>query len=119
VWIPSIGTVAGALGIFGNLHVWTADTQAQSERQAWIAELDKISELKPKVVVPGHMALGAKLDSSAISYTRDYLVRFESELAKSKNSAELIEAMKKAYPTAGLGIALELGAKVNKGEIKW
>lgn len=119
VWIPSIGTVARALGIFGNLHVWTADTQTQSERQAWVAELDKISELKPKVVVPGHMASGTKLDSSAISYTRDYLARFESELAKAKNSAELIEAMKKAYPTAGLGIALELGAKVNKGEMKW
>ena len=31
----------------------------------------------------------------------------------------LIEAMKKAYPDAGLGIALEIGAKVNKGEMKW
>jgi len=119
VWIPSIGTVAGALGIFGNLHVWTADTQTQNERKAWVAELDEIAGLKPKVVVPGHMAAGTKLDESAVTYTRDYLVRFETELAKAKSSAELIEAMKKAYPTAGLGIALDLGAKVNKGEMKW
>jgi len=27
--------------------------------------------------------------------------------------------MKKAYPEAGLGIALDIGAKVNKGEMKW
>jgi hypothetical protein len=33
--------------------------------------------------------------------------------------ASLIESMKKAYPDAGLGIALEIGAKVGKGEMKW
>ena len=48
-----------------------------------------------------------------------YLTRFESELAKAPNSAALIEAMKSAYPTAGLMVALEIGAKVNKGEMKW
>jgi hypothetical protein len=31
----------------------------------------------------------------------------------------LIEAMKKAYPSAALGVALDIGAKVNKGEMKW
>jgi hypothetical protein len=31
----------------------------------------------------------------------------------------LIEAMKRVYPEAGLGIALDIGAKVNKGEMKW
>ena len=65
------------------------------------------------------MAPGTPLDSSSIRYTRDYLQRFDSEAAKAKNAAELIEAMKKAYPQAGLGIALDIGAKVNKGEMKW
>jgi len=27
--------------------------------------------------------------------------------------------MKQAYPDAGLGVALDIGAKVNKGEMKW
>jgi hypothetical protein len=27
--------------------------------------------------------------------------------------------MQKAYPHAGLGIALDIGSKVNKGEMKW
>lgn len=119
VWIPSIRTVTGALGVFGNLHVWTADTQSAAERQAWIAQLDEMSALKPAVVVPGHMAAGASLDASTIDYPRNYLLRFESALSTSKNSPELIAAMRKAYPNAGLGMALELGAKVNKGEMKW
>lgn len=119
VWIPSIQTIAGNIAIFGNLHVWTADTQKASERKAWFAQLDEIEALKPATVVPGHMAAGTALDASAIRYTRDYLQRFDVEAAKARTAAELIEAMKKAYPQAGLGIALDIGAKVNKGEMQW
>ncbi|MFY7867087.1 MBL fold metallo-hydrolase [Roseateles sp.] len=119
VWIPSVKTIAGNIAIFGNLHVWTADTQKASERKAWFAQLDEIEALKPSTVIPGHMAAGTALDVSAIRYTREYLQRFDLEAAKAKNGAELIEAMKKAYPQAGLGIALDIGAKVNKGEMQW
>ena len=119
VWIPSIKTIAGNIAIFGNLHVWTADTQKPAERQAWFAQLDEIEALKPATVVPGHMAPGTVLDASAIRYTRDYLRRFDAEAAKAKTGAELIEAMKQAHPQAGLGLALDIGAKVNKGEMAW
>ncbi|MCB1889859.1 MAG: MBL fold metallo-hydrolase [Rhodocyclaceae bacterium] len=119
VWIPSIQTIAGNIAVFGGLHVWTADTQTASERQAWLAQLDEMAALKPSTVVPGHMADGTPLDASAIDYTRAYLQRFEAEAAKAGNSAELIQAMKTAYPEAGLGIALDIGAKVVKGEMQW
>jgi glyoxylase-like metal-dependent hydrolase (beta-lactamase superfamily II) len=119
MWIPSLRAIVGNIAVFGNLHVWTADTQKASERQAWFAQLDEMQALKPATVVPGHMAAGTALDASSIAYTRDYLQRFDAESAKAKSAAELIEAMKKAYPQAGLGIALDIGAKVNKGEMKW
>ena len=119
VWIPSIHTIAGNIAIFGNHHVWTADTQKDSERKAWFAQLDEIEALRPATVIPGHMAAGTPTDLSAIRHTRAYLQRFDAEAAKARNAAELIDAMKKAYPQAGLGTALELGAKVNKGEMQW
>jgi len=119
VWIPSIRTIAGNIAIFGGLHVWTADTQTAAERQAWRAQLDEMEALAPTTVVPGHMAAGTPLDASAIRYTRSYLQRFESEAAKAADSAALIAAMQSAYPEAGLGIALDIGAKVNKGDMKW
>lgn len=59
------------------------------------------------------------MDLSAITYTRDYLETFERNLAASKNSAELIERMKAAYPEAIGAMSLDIGAKVNKGEMKW
>ncbi len=119
VWIPSIKAIVGNLALFGNLHVWTADTQKASERQAWLAQLDEMQALQPALVVPGHMAAGTATDVTAIAYTREYLQRFEAELPKAANGAELIATMQKAYPKAGLGLALDIGAKVNKGEMKW
>ncbi len=51
-------------------------------------------------------------------YTREYLQRFDLRAANAEDGAELIEAMTKAYPEAGLGIALDIGAMVNKSEMK-
>ena len=119
VWIPSIKTIAGGVNVFAGLHVWTADTQTAQERADWIKKLDAMAALQPQTVIPGHAFPGAKPDVSQLAYTKSYLARFETELARAPDSAALIEAMKSAYPQAGLGIALDIGAKVNKGEMKW
>lgn len=119
-WIPSIKAIVGNIGVFGAMHVWTADTQSTAERAAWIAQLDDMTALKPELVVPGHMKSGAKVDASAIIFTKDYLQTFEKNLAASKNSAELINAMKQSYPQVTDGaLSLDIGSKVNKGEMKW
>jgi hypothetical protein len=101
------------------MHVWTADTQTVAERSAWVAQLDEMAALQPALVVPGHMPAGTALDVSNVAYTKGYLQAFEKNAAATKTSAELIDAMKKAYPAAPMGLSLDIGAKVNKGEIKW
>ena len=119
-WIPSIKAVVGNIGVFGtNMHVWTADTQTVAERSAWVAQLDEIAALRPALVVPGHMPAGTPLNAANITYTQTYLQTFEKNAAVAKTSAELIELMKQAYPAAALGVALDIGAKVNKGDMKW
>ena len=119
IWIPSLKAVVGGVNVFAGLHVWTADTQTAEDRAAWIKKLDEIAALQPAVVVPGHAAPDQPQNVSQVGYTRAYLQRFEAELHEAPDSAALIQAMKAAYPTAGLGIALEIGAKVGKGEMKW
>ncbi|MBR7791180.1 MBL fold metallo-hydrolase [Undibacterium sp. FT147W] len=119
-WIPSIKAIVGNIGVFGQMHVWTADTQTAAERAAWVAQLDEMAALKPEIVVPSHMQSGTKFDISNITFTKDYLQTFEKKLAVSNNSAELINAMKQAYPQISAGsMSLDIGAKVNKGEMKW
>lgn len=119
VWIPSIKAIAGGVVVFNGLHVWTADTQSAESRKNWLATLDHIASLKPVTVVPGHFKVGAPLTPDSIAFTRDYLVRFEAETAKAANSGALIARMKELYPDAGLNGALDTGAKVAKGEMKW
>lgn len=119
LWVPSLNAIVGGVLLFSGVHVWTADTQGVEARAAWIKALDAMAARTPAVVVPGHMAPDAATNASAIRYTREYLVAFEEELTKSADSAALIAAMTKRYPSAGMGVALQIGAKVAKGEMKW
>lgn len=119
LWVPSLQAVLGGVLVFSGVHVWTADTQTPQQRAAWVANLDALAKRGPKIVIPGHLAEGAACDSSAIAYTREYLVAFEEELAMASDSGALIAAMKRRYPQAGMAVALEIGAKVAKHEMKW
>lgn len=119
VWIPSLGAIVGGVNVFSGLHLWTADTQTAAERAAWSHTLAGMAALKPAIVVPGHAAPGQPQDASQIAFSQAYLARFEQELLKASSGAALVDAMQRAYPNAGLGIALDIGAKVNKGEMKW
>lgn len=119
VWIPSIKTIAGGVNVYAGLHLWTADAQSAQERADWSKKLGAMAALQPVTVIPGHSQPGQKHDASQLAWSQAYLARYEQELPNAVNSGALIEAMKKAYPNAGLGIALEIGAKVNKGEMKW
>ncbi|WP_027857701.1 MBL fold metallo-hydrolase [Marinobacterium jannaschii] len=119
VWIPSIKAVVGGVNVFSGLHLWTADTQSKASREAWVKILEGIEKLQPETVIPGHSAANADTGLAAVSYSKKYLQRYESELHKAADSGALINRMQQLYPDAGLGIALQIGAKVNTGEMKW
>lgn len=119
VWIPSIRTIAGGVNVYAGLHLWTADAQTPQERADWAKKLGQMAALNPVMVIPGHSQPGQAQDATQLAWSQAYLARYEQELPKAANSAELIAAMKQAYPNAGLGVALDIGAKVNKGEMKW
>ncbi|NMG65910.1 MBL fold metallo-hydrolase [Azoarcus indigens] len=119
VWVPALRAVVGNVAVFGNMHVWTADTKTVEERAAWIAQLDEMAALMPAVVVPGHMKAGTPIDAANLSFTRDYLKRFDAAVQESAGSAQLMQAMQAAYPQLGTSLSLEIGAKVVKGEMPW
>jgi len=119
LWIPSIKTVAGGVVVNSGDHVWVADTQTRESRLGWLQTLDNITALKPTTVVPGHFTGAMPKGLDAVRFTADYLKTFEVQAAKANNSAELIKAMKAAYPTVAGDASLELSAKVIKGEMKW
>ena len=119
LWTPSLKAIVGGVLVFSGTHVWTADTATAEARASWIKNLDAMAARNPTTVIPGHMTTRAATDVSAIHFTRDYLIAFEQELAKTGNSTELISAMTKRYPDLGMAVALQIGAKVAKGEMPW
>jgi glyoxylase-like metal-dependent hydrolase (beta-lactamase superfamily II) len=119
LWVPSLQAVFGGVLIFSGVHVWTADTKGAEQRAAWLATLDTIAARKPSVVVAGHMTPTAAADVSAIEHTKAWLLAFEEELAKATDSTALNTAMKARFPGLGMEVAIDIGAKVATGEMKW
>ncbi|MBG6242397.1 MAG: MBL fold metallo-hydrolase [Candidatus Symbiopectobacterium sp. Dall1.0] len=119
VWIPSMSTVVGGIPVSANIHLWIADTQTPQSRADWRQTLQQIEQLKPKQVVPGHFLPPMDYSLSSVTFSLQYLNTLEKALATSKDSAALIDTMKKQYPDLHEESSLELSAKVLKGEMKW
>src|SRR6202048_187712 len=113
LWIPGQRILIAGDVLFNDMHVYTAETDSKA-RGKWLNSLQKIRELKPAVVIPGHSKVGAPLDAStAVDFTENYLLVFEEELKKAKDPDSLINAMKGKFPSADLRLAIERGAKAN------
>lgn len=119
LWAPSVKTAFGGVAVYAGVHVWMADSQTQAARGQWLETLNQLEALQPERVIPGHFLGEMPKGSEAVTFTHDYVQRFEAELAKSKGSAALIEAMKQAYPALPVDDGLAIGAKVATGEMKW
>ncbi|WP_354642890.1 MBL fold metallo-hydrolase [Kitasatospora camelliae] len=119
LWEHRSRSLLGGVLLFQGLHVWTADTPAFGQREAWIDVLDGMEALDPAFVAAGHRMAGAPTDLDAIRYTREYLQTFEMELGKHPDAAAAEAELKQRYPDAGLPLAVELGTKVAKGELTW
>jgi glyoxylase-like metal-dependent hydrolase (beta-lactamase superfamily II) len=113
LWIPGPRILIAGDVLFNDMHVYTAETDSKA-RGKWLNSLQKIRELKPSVVIPGHSKVGAALDAStAVDFTENYLLAFEEELKKAKDPDSFINAMKERFPSADLLLAIERGAKAN------
>jgi glyoxylase-like metal-dependent hydrolase (beta-lactamase superfamily II) len=113
LWIPGQRILISGDVLFNGMHVYTAETDSKA-RGKWLNSLNKIRELKPSVVIPGHSKVGAPLDAgTAVDFTENYLLAFEEELKKAKDPDSFINTMKERFPSADLLLALERGAKAN------
>ncbi len=110
LWIPSIRAVIAGDLVFGAAHVWTASSTKEM-RAAWLASLDRIENLRPALVVPGHLKPGTPLDASTVQHTRAWLTAFDAAVARAGRSGDVVNAMQQAFPEDGLALALEAGAK--------
>ena len=119
LWAPSIKTAFGGVPVYNGVHVWMADSQTKAARAQWMQALDGMLALQPERVIPGHFLGTEPKGTQAVTFTRDYVQRFEQELVTAKHSDQLIDGLKKAFPSLPVDDGLAIGAKVNMGEMKW
>jgi glyoxylase-like metal-dependent hydrolase (beta-lactamase superfamily II) len=113
LWIPGQRILIAGDVLFNNMHAYTAETDSKA-RGNWLNSLNKIRAFKAAVVIPGHSKVGAPLDAStAVDFTENYLLAFDEELKRAKDSDSLINTMRERFPSADLLLAIERGAKAN------
>nr|WP_229601051.1 MBL fold metallo-hydrolase [Vibrio cincinnatiensis] len=101
MWVPSLKTVFGGVSLTYGMHVWTADTQTEQARVAWVQSLENMKSLNPERVIPAHYLGDIPEKDNAIDFTIEYLKTFEAALSEahkleSKKSEKVISIMKEA-----------------------
>lgn len=119
VWVPSLKLLVASDLIFDHSHAWLSAGKTPALRQAWLDALDELEALRPEAVVPGHAPSNEYLSPASINYTRQYIKTFLAKLDETSNSDELMKEMRRIYPDAKLGFALEYSAKIIKDGWTW
>jgi glyoxylase-like metal-dependent hydrolase (beta-lactamase superfamily II) len=121
VHIPDLDAVVGGDVAYNGIHCWLAHTD-HDKREGWIASLDRIAALNPKIIVAGHKAPDARDDDpqAILTATKTYIRDFDRLVTESATPKEVIDKMmllhgERGNPytlwTAAYGVSEQLGAK--------
>jgi len=95
--VPSIDLVVGGDVLYNQCHMYVADTTPES-RVNWIAALDRLAALNPKIAVAGHKKAGIPDTPEAIGASKRYLTDFSRLKESTSSEHELYDAMTELYP---------------------
>ncbi|MFF8593860.1 MBL fold metallo-hydrolase [Streptomyces sp. NPDC015220] len=100
--VPELDAVVGGDVAYDGIHMWLAQTDHEA-RMRWLAALDTVEALRPRIVVPGHRDPAAPGDDAAavIAASRRYLHDFDTSVAAASDAGEVIRAMTTAHGERG------------------
>lgn len=101
LWVPALRTVVAGDVVFEGIHLWLAASTPAS-RTAWLASLDRLLALQPVTVIPGHTPGSVTAGTGAVGYTREYLAAFDDARARAATATELVTALERRFPAAGV-----------------
>ena len=80
--------------VYNGIHQWMAETDHES-RTRWLASVEQVEALEPRIVVAGHKRPDARDDDPAAIFnaTKAYILDFEQSLADSRSAQELVDKM--------------------------
>ncbi len=94
VHIPSLDAVISGDVAYNGIHQWLAFTDHE-QRMQWIASVEQVEALKPKIVVAGHKHPDARDGDPAaiLGGTKSYIRDFDQSLSESHSAQELVDRM--------------------------
>src|SRR5689334_6689425 len=90
--VPSIGLVVAGDAAYNDVHLYLAESNAQTRRE-WISALDKIESLNPRAVVASHKRPENDDNPRIIEQTRQYIRDFDRLAEKTRTAQELYDKM--------------------------
>ena len=112
--VPSAGLVVAGDAAYNDVHLYLAESNAQTRRE-WIAALDTIEVLKPRAVIAGHKKAEREDSPRIIEETRQYIRDFERLAEATTTARELYDKMLALYPNRANPGSLWGSARVVKG----
>lgn len=111
VHVPDIGVVIAGDAIYNEIHPMLG-LSTPSEWQDWIATVDFVERLRPRMIVAGHRRPDGDDYATAdmIAQTRSYIIDFADVCRSAKDANELVAAMVAKYPDHGNLWTLEFSA---------
>jgi glyoxylase-like metal-dependent hydrolase (beta-lactamase superfamily II) len=95
--VPSIGLVVAGDAAYNDVHLYLAESNAETRRE-WIAALDKIESLNPRAVVASHKRPENDDDPKIIEQTRQYIRDFDRLAETTTTAHDLYDRMLELYP---------------------
>jgi len=95
--VPSVGLVVAGDAAYNDVHLYLAESNAQTRRE-WITALDTIETLKPRAVIAGHKIADRDDSPGIIEETRQYIRDFERVASMTATARELYDQMLEIYP---------------------
>jgi glyoxylase-like metal-dependent hydrolase (beta-lactamase superfamily II) len=95
--VPSVGLVVAGDAAYNDVHLYLAESNAQTRRE-WISALDKIESLNPRAVIAGHKRPGTDDSPRIVEETRRYIRDFDRVAETTTTTQELYDKMLELYP---------------------
>src|SRR6266702_2154442 len=95
--VPSVGLVVAGDVAYNDVHLYLAESNAQTRRE-WIAALDTIESLNPRAVIAGHKRPGNDDSPKIIEETRQYIRDFDRVAETTTTARALYDKMLERYP---------------------
>jgi len=97
--VPSLDLIAAGDAAYNGVHPRLLESNQNQKGEEWLAALDKMQSLNPRIVIAGHK--NPKNDdngSRVIGHTRQYILDFQELAGKTTTAKELYDKMLARYP---------------------